>query len=197
MSDIIEKIGDIEECMVKALDGHISSGLEGVDTKEAGEVADIIKDLATAKYYCTVTKAMEEAGEEYWDEETMGYTPRVRGTMSTRYGYNNSSTNNRPHRMGFRPYMDEEPYIYDYIQDGRMGYNDIPRSVHGRDYDEWKEAKRHYNETHSQADKDVMSEKTRSHLHNVIDGLKEMWADADATLRQSMKADLTAMLSQM
>ena len=34
------------------------SHLECVDTKELGEVIDMIKDLEEAMYYCTITKAM-------------------------------------------------------------------------------------------------------------------------------------------
>ena len=48
---------------VQAQLGH----LECVDTKEMGEVIDIIKDLEEAIYYCTITKAMQEkAGNEMY-----------------------------------------------------------------------------------------------------------------------------------
>lgn len=41
---------------VQAQLGH----LECVDTKEMGEVIDIIKDLEETIYYCTITEAMQE-----------------------------------------------------------------------------------------------------------------------------------------
>ena len=44
---------------VQAQLGH----LECVDTKEMGEVIDIIKDLEEAIYYYTITKAMQEKDE--------------------------------------------------------------------------------------------------------------------------------------
>ena len=34
--------------------------LDSVDTKELGEVIDMIKDMEEAIYYCTITKAMNE-----------------------------------------------------------------------------------------------------------------------------------------
>ena len=40
------------------------SDLQNVNTKELGEVIDMIKDLAEAEYYCTVVKAMEENASE-------------------------------------------------------------------------------------------------------------------------------------
>lgn len=38
--------------------------LDVVDAKELGEVIDMIKDIAEAEYYCTITKAMEEKDKE-------------------------------------------------------------------------------------------------------------------------------------
>lgn len=37
--------------------------IDSVDTEELGEVVDMIKDIAEAIYYCTVTEAMEGRGE--------------------------------------------------------------------------------------------------------------------------------------
>jgi hypothetical protein len=37
--------------------------IDSVDTEELGEVVDMIKDIAEAIYYCTVTEAMEGHGE--------------------------------------------------------------------------------------------------------------------------------------
>ena len=40
------------------------SNLDCVDTKELGEVIDMIKDLEEAMYYCVITEAMEAKEEE-------------------------------------------------------------------------------------------------------------------------------------
>ena len=37
--------------------------LDQVDTHELGEAIDMIKDLAEAIYYCTITEAMEKSSE--------------------------------------------------------------------------------------------------------------------------------------
>ena len=72
-------------CMIEKLAEttkvELDKGIENVDTKEMGEVADIIKDLAEAEYYAKISKAMDEAeyGEDYdymgaYDEhERKGY----------------------------------------------------------------------------------------------------------------------------
>ena len=46
---------------------EVEKGIENLDTKEMGEVADIIKDLCEAEYYAKISKAMDESeyGEGY------------------------------------------------------------------------------------------------------------------------------------
>ena len=39
---------------------EVECGIEKLDTKEMGEVADIIKDLCEAEYYAKISKAMVE-----------------------------------------------------------------------------------------------------------------------------------------
>lgn len=54
------------ECLKMQLLTAIESAmqdLESTDTRELGEAIDMLKDLAEASYYCTVTKAMKEKEE--------------------------------------------------------------------------------------------------------------------------------------
>lgn len=60
---IKQKLIECVECQMHHLDK--------VNTKELGEVIDMIKDLSEAIYYCTITEAMksdEEEGVERDDE---------------------------------------------------------------------------------------------------------------------------------
>lgn len=92
---------------------ELSKGIDQVNTKEMGEVIDMIKDLSEAEknkmeacYYKSVIEAMEESqyGEDYdWE-----------GRM--RKGYS------RGRRMGYeQPMMQDDRYM-DYMN-GRMGYS--------------------------------------------------------------------------
>ena len=67
---IIEKLSEVAKC-------EIEKGIENVDTKEMGEVADIIKDLSEAEYYAKISKAMGESeyGKDY-DENGAYDEPR-------------------------------------------------------------------------------------------------------------------------
>lgn len=58
-----------------------------MDVKQVGELADVVKDLAMAEYYCTVSESMENS---------MGYTQPMSRTgsegMGSRRGYGSSGT---------------------------------------------------------------------------------------------------------
>lgn len=58
-----DRIDNIKCQMLSMVEGQMGN-LQCVDAKELGEVIDIIKDLEEAKYYCTITKAMEEKAEQ-------------------------------------------------------------------------------------------------------------------------------------
>ena len=89
--DMVEKLSEFAKC-------ELDKGIEQVDTKEMGEVAEIIKELSEAEYYAKISKAMDEAeyGEDYdymgaYDEhERKGYRGQrrdSRGRYMSRRGY--------------------------------------------------------------------------------------------------------------
>ena len=101
MHEMIEKL---TECAKHEMD----NGIEAVDTKEMGEVTDIIKDLAEAMYYRKLTEAMKEYeyGEDYdeygpMDDGRRGYIGQPRDSMG-RY--------TRRRRDGRRIGYEEPPY---------------------------------------------------------------------------------------
>lgn len=55
----MEQLKHMKDTLVSCIQAQMSH-LEDVDTKELGEVIDMVKDLEEAMYYCTVTKAMTE-----------------------------------------------------------------------------------------------------------------------------------------
>lgn len=187
------------------------------------DLAEAEKACMEACYYEKIVEAMEEASEE--DEEgRMGYNsrhyasgrfaPKGRGT---RMGY-------MPDLM-MPP--QQYPYIYGYMEDpefehkmrdrmgyqpsgagnrsqsgSRMGYedwdldpDDDPRQ--SKEYNEYKRAKRHYTTTKSPADKQQMDEHMTKHMNQAMDSFREIWKDADPTMRKRMKADLTALIGEM
>lgn len=115
---MVEKLSEVAKC-------ELDKGIENIDTKEMGEVAEIIKELSEAEYYAKISKAMEEAeyGEDY---DYMGAYDE-----HERKGYRGQRRDSRGRYMSRRGY--EQPMIYDwedmeYQRDmdrpmGRMGYS--------------------------------------------------------------------------
>jgi hypothetical protein len=60
----MEKLEKMKECLVGMVEGQIYGNIDKVDAQELGAAVDMIKDLSEAIYYCTITEAMEEEGEE-------------------------------------------------------------------------------------------------------------------------------------
>lgn len=79
---MIEDIKKIKADVLRFMEQEVGKYDNGrMDTKQVGDLADIVKDLSEAEYYCTVSQSM--AG----GQDTMGYTqPRMTG-QGERQGY--------------------------------------------------------------------------------------------------------------
>lgn len=186
------------------------------------DLAEAEKACMEACYYETIVKAMEKADEEDDDDGRMGYNsrhyangrfaPKGRGSRMGYmpdmmmqypylYGYTNDPDgfeNERNQRMGY-----QNSGAGNRSQSGsRMGYDDWdwdpdddPKQ--SREYNEYKRAKRHYTESKSPSDKQRMDEHAMKHMNQAIDSFREMWKDADPTMRKRMKTDLTALVGEM
>lgn len=205
--------------------GQIADGLEDTPSKVAilGEYIDMIKDLAEAEkacyeacYYESVVEAMDEAKDEYpMYNDRMGY-PRGRNAMG-------QFTSGR----GRSGYPDEWPYDDRMGYDGgsgrsqsgnrmsgsssnrsqsgnRMGYTDDWRMMdegwddrYGRPFNQFRQAKRHYTETHSEKDKEKMKEHANEHMMETMTTMREIYDSADPDMKKRMKTDLAELVNKM
>ena len=141
----IKHIHEMVETLTEVAKCELDKGIECVDTKEMGEVTDMIKDLCESEYYAKISKAMDEAeyGEDYdwmgaYDEhDRKGYRGQPRDAM----GRYRSRRGRR--RMGFDevdtvPYFDEPPYWHMtptmYRQHEPEYWRDMDRKKLGRMY---------------------------------------------------------------
>jgi hypothetical protein len=87
---MIEDIKRLKEKILQYTDQEVSKyGNNRMDTKVVGELADVIKDLAEAEYYCSVAQAMGES-------EASGY-----GSMGGRSGYGGQGGSMGGNRSGY------------------------------------------------------------------------------------------------
>lgn len=174
MSEDMYKICDMKDKLTNAMSSQLAMGLEGVDTAEAGQVIDMIKDLAQteaycrkAEYYKTVVEAMKYEEDYSSKDIRKWYTPitMMDDDMRTRMS---------------REY---DPDEYD--------------EHYGRPYNEFKKARKHYTETHSERDKAEMKEHANQHIMNSINSIREIWDASDPDIKQQIRTDLTNMINAM
>ena len=80
----------------------------------------------------------------------------------------------------------------------RSGYEGMRQpSRYGESYDRYSDRRRHYHETKDAESKKQMDDSMKEYMADVIENMRDMWKDADPTLRQTMKADLTKMVQQL
>ena len=68
----MERLKSMKELLMSCAQGQMTN-LQNVDTKELGEVIDMIKDLDEAIYYCAITKEMEERKQSEYQPMIMMY----------------------------------------------------------------------------------------------------------------------------
>ena len=196
----IKNIHCIIEKLAETTKVELDKGIENVDTKEMGEVADIIKDLAEAEYYAKISKAMDEAeyGEDYdymgaYDEhERKGYRgqPRdSRGRYTSRRGYESRMMPDMDwDDMEYQRDMDRNSHNRMYYTDGSMSGSSsmgggqssgsMGSSGGNRGYSEsrYDRARRGYEETKSMH-KDNSSESKQMKMKSLEDYMKSLAED--------------------
>lgn len=155
---------------------EFAKGLENVNSEEAGEVIDMIKDLAQTEKYCReadyyrhVTEAMEDG--DLSENGRWGYTPKRRKTP-------------------YKPYVDQKPYIDRYLDEGMD-------DRYGRAYNEYRDARRYYTETNSPIYRQEMDAHAAEHVGDTLATIREIWKNADPELRKRMKSDFTNLVNEM
>lgn len=134
----MERIKSIKDQLISQVETQMND-LSCVDTKELGEVIDMIKDLAETMYYCEIYKQMEDAGEEkrgnnyYYTEHyypardmdrwdgRMYYSPSQDSGMASSSTQSSGGSN--------RSYYTERDYPI-HIRDEREGRSPIKRKMY-------------------------------------------------------------------
>lgn len=200
MHDMIEKL---TECAKSQFD----KGLESVDTCEMGKVIDMIKDLAEAMYYRTLTKTMDESEDEeilkmfdrygrdkrFYDHyryEDGRFAPKGRGTY--RRNYDEPMWHMTPEM--YRD-MDREPYGRMYytepthMHDSREGKSGISR----RTYMDTRDA----HKANTQQDKEAKMHDLETYMRELSDDLTELIAGMIPEEKNLAKSKLSTLVSKM
>lgn len=219
MYKLDEMIDKIEE----ALYGQMSNGIEQIDTEEFGKVADIFKDLMSAKkncykakYYESVVDAMEESESEESEEDGRKYYTRrsrdSRGRYTSRRGYRDPMMDmdidaedyerlRDMDRKGYNRMYFTEPMAYTemsrYYTDGnRSGMRDSREGRSGMSRKGYVESKEMHN-SGSDADKIVNRKELEKWVDDIGADVKELVPTMSAEERTSLKTKMTNLVNAL
>lgn len=212
MHCMIEKIAECAE-------SEFNKGIENVDPVEMGQVTDMLKDLAEAMYYRTLTKAMDESETDEIMEMFDRYGDGGRRFYDNyRYANGRFAPKGRGTRRGYEemPYWHMTPEMYhdwtdgrdmDRDRIGRMYYSEPSRisdsamrdSREGRSgmsrksYMESKELHR----ANTPQDKEAKMRELEKYMKELGEDITEMLMDMTPEERSMAKSKLATLVSKM
>lgn len=194
-----------------AMEKAKAHGFDNLTSQDWDDLKDCLETANAAicadKDY-RIVEAMDEAEQEDKFIGRMGYD-------RWRYADGRFAPKGRGRKRGYTPYlhmMDDEDYAaYEDMphpmMNYRMGYTKGNEymdgmemrkpSRYGESYDRYADRRRHYHDTKDAESKKQMDESMKEYMADVMDGMRDIWKDADPALRQTMKADLTKMVQQL
>lgn len=165
------------EIMEKLQDGLLSDICNPLNVSyvEIGAIADMIKDLAMAKYYESIVVAMEESAS---DKE---------------YGEDGMISGYRRNRM--MPIDYTEPYM----NNQRMGYREpiTNTSRHGTSYDKFQNDRRFFTQNPTEDNKMKMNASFDDASDDAIQALKKMYMMAEPMQKRKVHEKLQRALQEM
>ena len=185
----MDYIREIKEIVAEQAYEQLKHNLDKVNTKELGEVVDMIKDMAEAEYYCSVVEAMEEADEEA--EKVRYYTPyyadmkkhHVEPDWDDQHMYMSG-------RRMYADYRDPKHHIpyYDYdepvARDMREGRSPLTRRM-------YMESKEHHQ------GKEVQLRELEKYMGELSQDITEMIADATPEEKTMLHKKLAALTNKI
>lgn len=208
MHCMIEKLS---ECAEKQFDG----GIENIDTCEMGQVTDMMKDLAEAMYYRTLTKAMDDSdpeeimemferygdyGRRYYDHYRYAdgrFAPKGRGTY--RRGYDEPPY----YHMTPEMYRSMENYRDMDRRDGRMYYSEPTMNSGVHTESRYDMAKRNYTESkelhrgNTPEDKEQKMKELEKYLREIGSDIAELISDASTEEKNLLKNRMQVIMQKI
>lgn len=182
-----ESLKTMKEQLINCVQGQLGD-ISKVNTHELGQAIDMIKDLAEAIYYCTITDSMENSEDLKKQSPTninyyttpisdMYYDPQRRSEYKKGYMYYPSGAESGMTTTSGNTMHYTEPYMKEMTRDPREGRAYMRRRT-------YMEGKEKHNDANSQL------RELEAYLQELSSDITEMVKDASpeerATLRQKM-----------
>lgn len=197
----VESLKTMKEQLMSCVQGQLGD-ISHVDAHELGEAVDMIKDLAEAIYYCTITESMEKSNENKSQSETYinYYTTPYYNKMYPDYremernggymyyptsgngGQNTGGNMGNSGNRGGMNYYTEMPNIMG--RDPREGRSPMRRRM-------YMEGKEMHNDTNSQL------RELEAYLQELSSDITEMIKDASPEERATLHQKMTTLANKI
>lgn len=206
----IENIEKMMECLVDKAKTQIESNADNVDTHELGEVIDMVKDLAEAKYKCTIVKAMEEEDEK---EELMDKLSEIPMESPRYYGGRRARDSRGRYMYGGNTYDYRMPEYYRdmdmptrrYYDDlgtynmvgGRMSNNGSSVQSRGKYEGRSGMSRNRYYDAMEKNDQQMKKNELENYMNELSSDMTEMLSSMDSTDKQNVRAKLQTLANKI
>lgn len=170
----ITEICELKDRLISCAQAEFAKGLENVSTEEAGEVIDMIKDLAQTEKYCREA-IITGWFRRPWRTLGMGILPIESSKESIGLTWTRTSS---MRRNGIRASERKISGTDEHTTTGRS-----PR--------------RYYTQTNSPQYREDMDAHAAEHIGDTLATIREIWKNADPELRKRMKSDFTTLVNEM
>ena len=183
----MENLKNMQECLIELAEHQIYCNTDKVDTKELGEVIDMIKDLSEATYYWTITESMNQQAQE----ETMYYNPYDREGSHRMMPTKRGGGHDVPVQDG--GYGDRRWMMRRY-DDGRVSW-----PVEHKDPKEGRSGERRkmYMDSKMYSDKNKQMQELENYMHELSMDVTDMIQDASAEEKAMLQQKLNTLAAKI
>lgn len=213
----LKQISEIKECLLSNIKAQLAAGIDKVNTKELGEVVDMVKDLADAEkncmekeYYESIVCAMKEeygrAGYDNWRYASGRFAPKGHG----QYDPGHSGAGFHMPDVYTRMLEDDMIDRMGYPTNGNSGNSNSGSSYgnsggsyggasssRGYTYDRYNQARRYYSETGDMRNKNEMNESAKQYMGDAMNSIREIVNSSDPEMQRKFKNDLANLINTM
>ena len=183
-----ETLKTMKEQLVSCVQNQLGD-ISKVDAHELGEAVDMIKDLAEAIYYCTITESMEKA-----EEKEQIPVSNINYYTAPMYNKMDPDYRNMERTNGYMYYPNQEmttkgnnqgmSYYTEMMRDPRQGRSPMRRRM-------YMEGKEMHKDTNSQL------RELEAYLQELSSDITEMIKDASPEERATLHQKMTTLASKI
>lgn len=209
----IERLKSMEERAMCLAEQGLNQDVSDINAKELGEIIDVVKDIAETKYYCSITKAMEESdeaekymkkylpemayarhepGERYY---TVGRGGRPRMTRYDDSGMGSYIGSTGMNNGGRRNYTRPNEYMFEMYPEM---YDETYKPYHDEyDGDSWKYRRNYMENKHEKGNNTDSINELNEYVKSLTDDIMDMVEKATPQEKTMLKQKINGLANKI